>query len=256
MMTFEEILAGYLANTSKPRSMREATARWWRKFAQFCQSRKVELAGLEPRHLDEFLCALQWEPGNKGLLYSANTVDQILRCTRDVLRWATAAGHFQHDPASELVLPRPPQPARRQLSRDEVRAILQSPDRSKPSGLRDAVVLAVLVEADLSIKDGLALQLGDQDRLPLESATAELLATYIQQVRPLWLRAETASKLLFLNRYGGVLGTQTVAGAIKEGARVAGLSEAPSMKCLRRSYRAHTESLTESRLSFPLNRDL
>lgn len=255
-MTFEQALAGYLANTRRPRSVCKATARWWRKFTDFCYARGLNFLALEPAHFEDFQRELHWEPSSKGLLYRANTVDQILRSTREVLRWATTAGHLDRDPSRELRLPRPPQPARHDLAWEEVQSILQSPDRSKPNGLRDATILAVILEADLDVKDCLALQLGEQARLPLESATHDLVAAYIQQARPLWLRATTASKLLFLNQFGGPLGVQTVTNALRQGARDAGLSEPPTMKCLRRSYRARLQSLTQSRIPPSFNRDL
>ena len=90
----------------------------------------------------------------------------------------------------------------------------------------------------------------------LEAPTRDLVEAYLQQARPLWARPTTGKKLLFLNPYGGPLNNQTARKALKKAAELAGLSEAPSVKCLRRSYWAYIRGQSQGRLPSSFNRDL
>lgn len=253
-MNFEQAVTEYLEKNHRTTQMRGAIQRSWAKFVGHCQAHGIEFESLAPVHVDGFLQALQWEPGRNGLLYSANTVDQILRSIRWVLRWATSAGHLRQDPSAGLVLSRPPQPTIRYLSWEEVQAILRAPDRATPKGLRDAAMLCTLVEGNLEVKECLALNVGDQARLPLEIPTRDLVELYVLKARPLWLRPATNTKCLFLNPFGGRLSAQSAGNALQDAARVAGLAETPSLKCLRRSYWAGIRKLTDGRLPSPFNR--
>ncbi len=238
-MTFDSLLASYLRSTPKPPSVQKAVAQWWPSFVAFCQAQELaNPTALETRHLQRFQQSLTWEPQRGGRLYSANTVDLILRCTRDVFRWATTAGHLPHDPSRDLVLPRPMQPRPRNWSWDEVQAILKAPDRGQDIGLRDAVILALLTEANLEVRTLLELRIGEEARLDLETPTRELLALYCREPRSRWLRPETPSQFLFINSLGCKLGPQTVHDALQNAAERAGIAGPWSLKSLRRSYRA------------------
>jgi site-specific recombinase XerD len=83
----------------------------------------------------------------------------------------------------------------------DVTALLDSCDRSRPSGLRDLAVLALLARLGLRSGEVAALQLGDidwragevvvrgkarcQDRLPLTAEAGEAIAGYLTDGRPL-----------------------------------------------------------------------
>ena len=238
-MDFDFLLALYLSRTAKPLSVKTAVAQWWTPFVSFCRAQGVAApAGLAPCHLEKFQQSLTWEPTSRGRLYKANTVDQILRCIRDVLRWAAAAGHLAQDPSRDLVLPRVLQAPAKMWSWDEVQAILKASDRGQDIGLRDAALLALTAEANLEVRALIELRVGDEEKLDLESPTRDLLGLYCREPRSRWLRPETPSKFLFINFWGGKLGPQTVHDALKNAADLAGVAGPWSMKCLRRSYRA------------------
>ena len=86
------------------------------------------------------------------------------------------------------------------MSAADVTALLESCDRSRPSGLRDLAILTLLARLGLRSGEAAALQLGDidwrageivvrgkarcQDRLPLTVEAGEAIAGYLRDGRP------------------------------------------------------------------------
>ena len=124
-MSFEEMLERYLAAVRRTDSVSEAIRRWWPHFAGFCRARGIDSpGGVAATDVGDFQQGLAWEFSTKGRFYSANTIDQMLRCTRDVLRWAAATGLVERDPTQALVLPRPVQKFARNFLRSDPPAAL------------------------------------------------------------------------------------------------------------------------------------
>jgi site-specific recombinase XerD len=249
-MTLEEALSAYLAHNRPSPSLRDAMLMSWARFSEFCLSKELSrLEAIVPAHIDAFHQKLLWEPGPSRRLYSANTVDYILRQIRSLMRWATKRGHLSLDPTLELLLCRPPQPKTRILTWHELQSILISPDRTVPHGIRDAALYTLITESDLGVKASLCLELRDVPNLKLEGKSAELMQAYIDGVRPVWIRAP-GQRSLFLTSQGGCLGSQTVALRLDELAKIAGVEGNVTPRMLWRSYKAALSQSGNSRLAF------
>jgi site-specific recombinase XerD len=126
----------------------------------------------------------------------------------------------------------------RGLSSAEVEALLQSCDRTTPSGRRDYAVMCLLARLGLRCGEIAALQLGDidwrhgeiavrgkarrQDRLPLPVGVGEALADYLRADRP---RCTHPQALLTLYPPPRPIHPSTITNVVRRACRRAGLPE-------------------------------
>lgn len=247
-MIFSQLLQSYLdANRPGP-SVRRVLVQSWPRFESFCELHRLQDAkNVTPAHVQDFHQHLLWEPNEKGHFYKANSVDQILRRVRQVLRWGFTAGYLATDPTRELVLPRPVQPIAEKLSWKELRLLFKAPDRSTAIGLRDAVLFRLVAETELGVSGCLELRLGHELVLQLEQETGALLAAYLQRGRPV-LATRPEEVALFLGRGGRPLGAQAIFVRIQDAAKQAGLRQLVGGRTIRKSYLAHLDRQARARL--------
>lgn len=201
--------------------------------------------------LEAFHRKLLWCSHRQGGLYSPNTVDQALRTVRAFCRWVHRVGLVPRDPTQGWLLPRPSQPEQRVLSRDQVLALLNSPDVSKPNGQRDQLVLELLYHLQLSVGNCLELRLENLEsdsicaagnRWPLEPVRSSL-ERYLNEGRP--QQDKLGDSTLLLNRYGRPL--TTLKPYIQFYGQRLGLSFPISPRTLHRSYKEHQRELHDRR---------
>ena len=89
------------------------------------------------------------------------TIAQKLSVVRSFFSYLQAAGVVMLNPASAKLVPPPPVPeqhAGRALTPKEVRCLLASPDKSKPEGARDYVMLLVMLRLSLRLSEVCSLR--------------------------------------------------------------------------------------------------
>ncbi len=134
-------------------------------------------------------------------------------------KWAARENHILYNPASELVLPKPPrQLPRHLLSVAEVEAVLNQADIETPSGIRNRAMLETLYSSGVRRSELAQLNLydidtargtvmvrqgkGRRDRLvPLGARACAWIERYLQEVRPL-LTTGIERQTLFVTDYG------------------------------------------------------
>lgn len=227
----DELLNQYLLAIDPSPSVRRSVIDSWPKFAKFCNG--LDPAKLGPTHLEDFQKRLLWEPGPSGRFYSPNTVDQFLRRTRQVLRWAADSGRLPNDPGRCLLLPRPPQPAQKLISWLDLQRLNRVPELEKPLGLRDAVFLALLIETDLGLTAVLEIAVGAS--IGLEDLSMGVLAEYLEKGRPHLVSGGCPN--LLVNAQGGPFQAQSARQRLQQMADLAGIGKLTS-RVLRQSYLA------------------
>ena len=235
-MTPQQLLPSYLEQVKPTPTVREAILQSWPKFVAFCDGR--ELASLPASALEDFQKRLLWEPSSEGRFYKPNTVDQFLRRVRQILRWAFEQGHLPHDLTRCFLLPRPPQPQPVLLSWGELERIWQTADTSTAGGQRDLLLLRLVCETDLAVRDCLSLSVENALLLDLEPDTKALVESFGSQSR------------LFLGANGQRWNDQCALIALRRLTRQAGLVGVTA-RHLRRSYRAHLDRQAKARHFFP-----
>ena len=149
--------------------------------------------------------------------------------------------------------PKKPQTLPNCLSVEEVEALLETPDISKPEGLRDKAMLELMYSSGLRVSELLALERkkvnlergvvsifgkGSKERkVPMGDFALEYVVKYINEARNKNPGKDT--KYLFLNRYGKPLSRQYFFKQIKKYALLAGIETDISPHTLRHCFATH-----------------
>ncbi|MDY3049928.1 MAG: site-specific tyrosine recombinase XerD [Rothia sp. (in: high G+C Gram-positive bacteria)] len=222
----------------------------------------IDLQGIKSQQVRDFARACsEPAPGSKAL--SARSLARVLSAVRGAHSFWHREGLSDTDPAASV---RPPQTGIRlpkALPQDQVARLLESPDTSEPSGLRDRALLEFLYSTGARISEAIALdrddlalgsdqQLGDlpavvrlfgkggKERLvPLGSFAARALEDYLVRGRPALAAAGRGTPALFLNARGGRLSRQGAYLLVKKQAERAQIQAELSPHTLRHSFATH-----------------
>lgn len=140
------------------------------------------------------------------------------------------------------------------LSVEEVLAILDSVDLSKPEGHRNRCILEVLYSCGLRVSELVGLKISDlfldeqfirvfgkgskQRLVPIGEPAVKAIRLY-RQVRDAGPVQKAAEDILFLNQRGGKLSRITVFNIVKEQAAAAGIRKTISPHTFRHSFATH-----------------
>ena len=152
-----------------------------------------------------------------------------------------------------MYTPKKPQTLPNCLSVEEVEALLDAPDISKPEGLRDKAMLELMYSSGLRVSELLSLERrkinlergivtifgkGAKERkVPIGDFALEYVNKYINEARR--KNPGKDSKYLFLNRYGKPLSRQFFFKQIKKYALLAGIETEISPHTLRHCFATH-----------------
>ncbi|TMK59807.1 MAG: tyrosine recombinase, partial [Actinobacteria bacterium] len=158
------------------------------------------------------------------------------------------------DPTIEVVRPRVPRPLPHPLGLDEVGRLIEAPDRSTSTGLRDRAILEVLYGAGLRVSELTGLDVDDLDveggfvrvvgkggkerEVPIGRHAQHAVGTYLSRARPSLVGQGTRGAL-FLNTRGGRLSRQACAKLLAVYATRAGIERRVSPHDLRHSFATH-----------------
>ena len=139
------------------------------------------------------------------------------------------------------------------LSIEEVEDLLETPDITKPEGLRDKAMLELMYSSGLRVSELLSLERkkinlergivsifgkGAKERkVPIGDFALEYVSKYINEARCKNIGRD--SKYLFLNRYGKPLSRQYFFKQIKKYALLAGIDKEISPHTLRHCFATH-----------------
>jgi len=148
---------------------------------------------------------------------------------------------------------RKPKSLPKALSLDQITALLNAPDISKPEGLRDRALFELVYGAGLRITEALTLTLEELDLgdevirvtgkrgktrvVPLPGETAKWIKKYAKEARPKLLKK--ASSLLILSDRGLPFKRQTAYNRLAALCQKAGLPKNIGPHTLRHSYAVH-----------------
>ena len=140
------------------------------------------------------------------------------------------------------------------LTLEEVKKLLNTPDRSTPQGQRNHALLELLYASGLRVSELVSLNpgqidldtgeirvwgKGSKERVTLMGKPAiNALNTYINEGRP-HLLSEKGSNALFLNRYGGKLTERSVQKMFEKYAKISGIGKRIHPHMLRHTFATH-----------------
>ena len=186
--------------------------------------------------------------------YKATSVSRVLSAVRSFHRFLLGEGVTAQDPTSDVVRPRVPRPLPHPLGMDEVGRLIEAPDRSTSTGLRDRAILEVLYGAGLRVSELTGLDVDDLDveggsvrvvgkggkerEVPIGRHAQHAVGTYLSRARPSLVGQRTRGAL-FLNTRGGRLSRQACAKLLAVYATRAGIERRVSPHDLRHSFATH-----------------
>jgi integrase/recombinase XerD len=207
-----------------------------------------------------------WESfGRQGVLsyliklreknYAATTVARKVAATKSFFGFMIAEGKLKDNPIQNIGSPHIGKSLPKPLSINEVRLLLEQPDKSDTlEGKRDKAMLELLYASGMRVSELVALNLDDvntsdgfvrcfgkgrKERLvPIYERACQCVRNYMDETRPKLAHNKTESAL-FLNPRGERLTRQGFWQKLKDYARLANLGNKVSPHTLRHSFATH-----------------
>ena len=186
--------------------------------------------------------------------YARRTVARRLSSVRSLFAYLVAEGLVASDPSSVLATPKIPSRLPNVIPDDALRALLEAPDPSKPSGLRDRAVLELLYATGARVSEVVGLRVSDLDfaqgqvRLfgkgakerivPVYEVALAAVKAYLRDGRPELVRT-AAQDHLFLSSRGAALSADAVRRLFRRYATVAGATAGISPHSMRHTFATH-----------------
>jgi integrase/recombinase XerD len=191
--------------------------------------------------------------GRRGL--GGRSIARHLSAVRGLYRFLLASGVIPRDPTEHLDSPRPARRLPRTLSEQDVAAIVETPDTTRPDGLRDRALLELMYACGLRASEAIAVRVDDvnleggyvlatgkgsrQRLVPMGAQAVAWIRRYLDAGRERLVKRGTPAAL-FLTRSGGALSRQAVWQLLKKSARRAGVQAAAvSPHTLRHCFASH-----------------
>jgi integrase/recombinase XerD len=208
-------------------------------------SKNLDLLTLTRQDLREWLIDLA------SAKLSENSKRRLLSSVRGFYKFLMFDGHVTANPAEDLVSPQKGVYLPRFLNRSEIEMLLQAPDTSTETGLRDRAILELMYASGLRVSEAAGLKIKDVDldagiltttgkgsktrRVPVGSSAVEWLKSYLALRRK---QENTAIENLFVTPAGKPVTRQIIYDAITGYAAEKGL-EGVSPHTLRHSFATH-----------------
>ena len=223
-------------------------ARDIRKLEAFSHVKQKPSSQLTARELQEFVRTL-----NASKLCPAS-VRRVIACTRGFYRFLVREGDIENNPAADLVVPRANTRLPKDLTWDEVEALLNQPDTKKPIGIRDRALLELLYATGMRVSELLSLRpenlnlkrgylvclgKGDKERvIPIGEQAVFWINKYYQDARSQLLGKRTSASV-FVTSWSPALSREKFWKKLKQYALDAGLERNVYPHMLRHSFATH-----------------
>lgn len=223
-------------------------ARDIRKLEKFSHVKQKTSSRLTARDLQEFIRTL-----NSTDLCAAS-VRRVVASTRGFYRFLVREGHIENNPATDLTAPRSNSRLPKDLTWDEVEALINQPDTKKAIGIRDRALLELLYATGMRVSELLSLRpenlnlnrgylvclgKGDKERMiPIGKQAIFWVTKYYRDARSELLGKRTSASL-FVTSWSPALSREKFWKKLKQYALDAGLERNVSPHMLRHSFATH-----------------
>ncbi len=225
------------------------------RYLQFliADQKLADLSGVTLTHIESFLDFLI-----DNELLSASSLARNISSIRGFHEFAVVEGITKANPAELIELPKKARKLPEILNPDEVISMLDTPDTSKPAGIRDKAILECLYGTGMRVSELTDLETdrlyfeigfirvigkGSKERLvPVGEVAQEALEHYIEYARPLFFKIEKAEKAknkVFLNQRGGALTRMSVWNIVQKAAKEADIKKNVYPHIFRHSFATH-----------------
>jgi integrase/recombinase XerD len=260
----ERAVRGYLDHLAVERGASPNTLSAYRRdltrYLGFLSGRGIEdLRGVGEADVSGFLAWMQTSDEQRRAL-SLTSATRALVAVRSLHTFATSEGITPSSAATEVHPPKTGRRLPKALSLEQVQALLETPDPSTPTGLRDAALLELLYGTGARISEVLAIDVdeatalladpdsglrlfgkGRKERIvPVGSFARKAVEAWLVRGRPAF--AQTAvrpSPALLLNSLGRRLSRQSAWQVLHAAGESAGIAVEISPHTMRHSFATH-----------------
>lgn len=186
---------------------------------------------------------------------SRATIARKAASLRSFFRYLLREGLVNHNPATDLRLPRRERRLPAFLDEAEVTRLLETPNTADLAGRRDRAILEILYSTGMRISELAAVNLEDVDLLgevikakgkgkkerlvPLGGPAIQALQDYLAVRHAIATRHATAARPLLVNKFGSRLSDRGIRRIFHKHARAAGLGARATPHSLRHSFATH-----------------
>lgn len=180
------------------------------------------------------------------------TMSRKLSALRNMYRFLMEENIVKKDPTENMDMPKQGRKLPDVLSREQVKALIESADCSNQLSVRDRAVLEIMYACGMRVSEICTLQLSDIDAqerfvkvrgkrmkerlIPISSKALESLQTYVKEARPVLNKKNLSN--VFLTKNGSKLSRMTVWNIIRKYAVLSGIENAHP-HVLRHSFATH-----------------
>jgi len=186
---------------------------------------------------------------------SSRTAARLLSSLRRFFQYQYREGRIAQNPTLNIDNPRIGRPLPDSLTEEEVESLLNTPEETKPEGIRDRAMLELLYATGLRVSELVGLTYdqinlnqgvvrvlgkGNKERLvPLGEEAEYRINRYLAEARPDLIKGHGQVPYLFVTRRGGSMTRQAFWYMIKRRAQQAGITKHLSPHTLRHAFATH-----------------
>lgn len=220
-----------------------------RKLYDFIESENIELKQVTLEMLHSFVAQLH------DLGISPRSQARIISGIKSFFKYLKLEGYVEEDPSVMLETPLLGTHLPEILSVEEIDAMIDCIDLSKPDGQRNRAIIETLYGCGLRVSELINLEIsklyldegyvvirgkGSKERLvPISDVAQEQILLYINEQRSMQTIKRGDDNILFLNKRGGRLSRVMIFYIIKRLAELAGIRRQVSPHTLRHSFATH-----------------
>ena len=220
-----------------------------RKLYDFIKSENIELKQVTLEMLHSFVAQLH------DLGISPRSQARIISGIKSFFKYLKLEGYVEEDPSVMLETPLLGTHLPEILSVEEIDAMIDCIDLSKPDGQRNRAIIETLYGCGLRVSELINLEIsklyldegyvvirgkGSKERLvPISEVAQEQILLYINEQRSMQTIKRGDDNILFLNKRGGRLSRVMIFYIIKRLAELAGIRRQVSPHTLRHSFATH-----------------
>jgi integrase/recombinase XerD len=242
----------FLTHLSVERGVSPNTVRAYsadlKRYLEWAERHGQDPIGLNHRQLRRYLAELD----RAG--YARRTVARRLSAVRSLFAFLVAEGLAPSDPSTVLATPKIPSRLPRIVPNEVLDALLEAPDVSTPTGMRDSAILELLYASGARVSELSDLTLGSLDLaqgqitlmgkgskerlVPIHRAAAGKLRLYLAEGRPRLVHA-VASEAVFLSARGRPLSADAIRRIFKRYLDQIGGAHSLSPHAMRHTFATH-----------------
>lgn len=227
----------------------EAYQRDLQRFIDYLGGEVDNSAAVDQHHVLSYVETLH------DLHLSASSISRNVSALRTFYKFLVAEGECDVDPTANISVPKPWMKLPEVLNQHEIDLLLNQPDVSTNTGLRDRALLEFLYATGVRVSELVAVRFGDifwadqfvrvfgkgsKERLvPIGGVALKWIKEYDRNVRRNLASLGVGGDLLFLNRFGKKLSRQSVWKLIKQYALGANIKKFISPHTIRHSFASH-----------------